>query len=117
MERLVIALETGLLDPLVRASPAQLDNLLAPDFTEIGRTGKLYSREQTIAGLLEETGKDIPPVRAENFVTRWLSGNVILLTYDTRHPSAHDPRPTRRSSIWKQKNQNWQLLFHQGTPI
>ncbi len=114
-ERLVVALEVGLLDPLVRSSPAQLEALIDEDFVEIGPTGTLHDKEQVIKLLLGEAGKASKTVLAEDFQVRWLADDMVLLTYRTSHPYEVAPQKCIRSSIWKQRGSNWVLMFHQGT--
>ena len=41
-----------------------------------------------------------------------LTRDIILLTYVTKR----DGRRARRSSLWRQNEGNWRVLFHQGTP-
>ena len=52
----VAAAEARLLDPQVRRDPERLARLLAPDFREIGQSGRLWDREGIIAQLCSEPG-------------------------------------------------------------
>ena len=49
-----IAGELRLLDPAVRSSADRIAQLLHPEFTEIGASGRLYTRPEIIAQLVEE---------------------------------------------------------------
>jgi len=89
--------------------------LMAPDYWEIGASGRRYSRE-FILRLLAET----PPVDAEaagwqtsDFACRSLGPDTFLLTYRLQQRE----RPTRRTTIWFHTPAGWQILFHQGTVI
>jgi hypothetical protein len=112
--QLLIELETRLLRPETRSSRQALDRLLADDFTEIGKSGRVYDKQTVIAGLVSESG-DLKFI-ADNFETRVLARDLVLLTYQTsleheqKHPGAI------RSSIWRRSGRDWQLVFHQGTP-
>jgi hypothetical protein len=47
--------ELALLTPDVRGSADQLEELLDPDFGEIGRSGRLWTRGEMIAALVKDT--------------------------------------------------------------
>ena len=105
----VIALEVELLSPAARRSPQRLRELLDDDFSEIGASGRVWSRAETIEALPREerTG---PVPHAE--LTGWLLGpDLVLLTY------VSDPagRCARRSSLWRRTPDGWKLRHHQGT--
>jgi hypothetical protein len=51
----VIEREVALLRPEVRSSAEQLEELLDPDFGEIGKSGRLWTRGEMIAGLVADT--------------------------------------------------------------
>lgn len=48
-----------------------------------------------------------------DFSCRQLSGNTYLLTYVLDHKD----RKTRRSTIWKNENNQWKAVYHQGTIV
>ena len=117
-ERLLIALEVGLLDPAVRSSAAQLADLLAADFVEFGSSGETYGKEEMIAQLLGESDKD-PSIQrtGQDFEVRWLGEKSALLTYRIIRTDEGKTVKTLRASIWKYYDARWQLIFHQGTVI
>jgi hypothetical protein len=51
----VIERELALLTPEVRGSAHQLEELLDPDFAEIGKSGRLWMRGEMIAALVADT--------------------------------------------------------------
>ena len=117
-ERLLIALEVGLLDPTVRRSATQLADLLAPDFVEFGSSGEVYTKEEMIAQLLRETdGGSSVERTGEDFVVRWLGNGSALLTYRASRNDQDGQTTSLRASIWRHFNARWQLIFHQGTII
>lgn len=111
-------LELQLHLPAVRSDAAALARLLHADFTEIGRSGRAYTRAEMVAHLLEPDDAQ-PPVTivAEAFVLSELAPGVALLNYRSAHRAADGglQRHTLRSSLWLHTPQGWQLRFHQGT--
>ena len=105
-------LEDRLLQPEVRQSTVDIDSLLAEDFVEFGSSGTICRKQQCIGGM--------PQIRASmlHFKAELLAPGVALTTY--RVFKHDEPRPhmkySLRSSIWKFKDDRWQLFFHQGTP-
>lgn len=109
-------LETALHHPGVRCSREQLEQLLHPDFHEVGRSGAAYSRETVIRYL---SGVAVlPNVLSDAFAVAELGPATALLTYRS---AAVDPGTgavlcTWRSSVWLHTPAGWQLRYHQGTP-
>lgn len=112
------ALELQLHLPAVRSDAAALARLLHADFTEIGRSGRAYTRAEMVAHLLEPDDAQ-PPVTivADAFVLSELAPGAALLNYRSAHRTADGglQRHTLRSSLWLHTPQGWQLRFHQGT--
>ena len=115
-ERLLIALEVGLLDPTVRGSAAQLADIFAADFVEFGSSGRAYGKEDIIAYLLAESDaqRDVHRV-ADNFKVRWLADDAAFTTYELSRTENGNTAKSLRTSIWKFYNERWQMIFHQGT--
>jgi hypothetical protein len=105
-------LEEELLDPDVRKSSERVDRLLADDFMEIGSSGTVHDKRGIIEALQREA--EGPALRAtlSDFAARWLAPGVALVTYRTRRAE----QSRLRSSIWKQTQGRWLMVFHQGTP-
>ena len=106
-EERVIALERDLLTDAVRSDPAALAALLHPDWTEIGRSGRLWTREEmlsTIAPLTE-------PVTLDTVAVSRVDETTILLLWR----AVTDQRSTLRSSLWVRDAGDWRQRFHQGT--
>ena len=111
-------LEEELLRPAIRGSRAELEARLAPDFAEIGRSGRVYDRASLVAALAAEHD-DAPAVaRVEDFSVRLLAPGVALATYrSVREDAAGGPPAVAlRSSIWRRDGDAWRMAFHQGTP-
>jgi len=105
----IVALERSLLDPAVRSSIERVDELLHPEFTEIGRSGSLRSREAVIELIGREYGSS---VAIEVLSADRLTNDVALVVYRT----VRDGLGTLRSSLWVREDGGWRVRFHQGTP-
>ena len=106
--------EERLLQPEVRRSRENLEELLADDFTEFASDGAAYTKAQVIDALQSE----LPSERSfTDFRLVALAEDVVLSTYrSTRRGDAlREPVESLRSSIWKRRNDRWQMIFHQGT--
>ena len=111
IERLLHA-EMALLNPEVRAARAALERWLDPDFTEIGQSGRLWSREEVIRVLLANDQSGYARAESTEFRVTVLAEGCYLLTYLIEL----DERRSRRSSIWRECDGALVMLFHQGTP-
>jgi hypothetical protein len=113
-------LEEELLRPEVRRSQPALQTLLAPDFVEVGRSGRVYDRDAIAAALASDADgpSGRPVARIEAFAARLLAQGVALATYDSVHDGAEGGLTvTRRSSIWRRDPDGaWRMAYHQGTP-
>jgi hypothetical protein len=98
------------------SSRERLEQLLHPDFHEIGRSGRPYDR-RTVLDFLG-SNPALPPVRAGNHAVQLLAEGCALLTYRSEQPSADGSGvdTALRSSLWLRTPQGWQVVFHQGTP-
>ena len=106
-EERVIALERDLLSADVRSDPAAVAALLHPDWTEIGRSGRLWTRDEmlsVIAPLTEAVTLDTVAVSRVDASTILLVGRSVT-----------DQRSTLRSSLWVRDAGDWRQRFHQGT--
>ena len=109
-------LEAELHHPGVPCTRERLEQLLHPDFHEVGRSGRPYTRATVISWLASQ--QTSPPVEATQHAATLLSANCALLTYRSahRHPDGGLDRHTFRSSVWLQSAAGWRLYYHQGTP-
>jgi hypothetical protein len=110
------ALEVELHHPGVRCARERLEILLHPEFHEVGRSGRQYSRESVITYLESQTTH--PLVESTRFSISLLAPGCALLTYHSIHQREDGvlENPTWRSSIWLKGSSGWQLRYHQGTP-
>jgi ribonuclease HI len=105
-EEHVVAMERALLSDEVRSDRAAVAALLHPDWQEIGRSGRLWTRED----VLDVIGP-MDPVDVEVISTSRLGPDTILLLWRT----STDERSTLRSTLWVRSGGQWQARFHQGT--
>ncbi len=111
------SLEEHLLNPAIRRDPALVAPLLADNFIEFGASGRVFDKASILEDLQNESPR--PASILTDFALRELSPTIILATYRaTRLDSNGAPvSQSRRSSIWAHVNGQWQITFHQGTPI
>jgi hypothetical protein len=105
VEGVIRELEQRLLHPAVRASAAELRQLLADDFVEFGSSGRTFTKESIIAAL---QANPVPSadVMAE-FRVRELGPELALATSRCG--------ASLRSSVWRLEGNQWKIVFHQGT--
>jgi ribonuclease HI len=108
-EAVVEALERELLRPETRSDIGRTGVLLHPEFTEIGSSGRLWTRDSMMMALEESPGDttEIEVLGAERIGT-----SAVLLTYRSQSRSGS----ALRSSLWILDGTQWRLRFHQGTP-
>ena len=102
--------EERILDPAVRADPAQIRALLAPEFVEFGASGRVFDREGIVATLAAEGPRGAH--QAHGFKLRLLAPGAALTTWRVKRD---DGIETLRSSVWQQQGGRWLMVFHQGT--
>lgn len=107
-EEQVIALERQLLEDETRADPAAVAALLHPQWSEIGQSGRLWSREE----MLDEMGPLTEAVTLDTIACMPAGPDTMLLTWR----AVRDTGTTLRSSLWVKSAGHWRQLFHQGTP-
>ncbi|MDE2992021.1 MAG: nuclear transport factor 2 family protein [Chloroflexota bacterium] len=107
-------LEEGLWRADVRFDRKRMDRILAPDFFEFGRSGRIYRRAATLAIPAQPIVARLPLI---DFRARLLDANLAQVTYvSTVTYQGVDERSTR-SSLWSRTANGWQLRFHQGTAM
>jgi ribonuclease HI len=109
-ERL-IGLETAMWLADTRGDRTWMDEHLSPSFTEFGRSGRSYTRDEILDQHVTEIEIEMP---LSHLDVRRLGTNIALVTYRTIEPRGH----SHRASVWRRadRRSGWQLEFHQGTP-
>jgi ribonuclease HI len=108
-EQTVEALERELLRPDVRSDIGRTGVLLHPEFTEIGTSGRLWTRDAMMMSLEESPGSHM---ELELISVDRIGAEAILLVYRSHSREG----AALRSSLWVLDGGQWRLRFHQGTP-
>jgi hypothetical protein len=92
---------------------ADFEKRMAPDYWEVGASGRCYSPEFILDFLAKNPPVDAASAgwRCSDHAIRQLGPNTYLLTYALRQGE----RLTRRSTVWQKTNEGWCILYHQGT--
>ncbi|MGX2961088.1 nuclear transport factor 2 family protein [Peribacillus sp. JNUCC 23] len=107
LKELLYDLEVQLLTPEIRQSKIELEKLLADDFIEFTSSGKKKNKQDCLDGLAT------PLMYVLNFEIKLLSSDSVLTIYDLKDETRM--KESLRSSVWKQIDGRWQMVFHQGT--
>ena len=104
--------------PQFGSTPEDFARMTAPDYWEVGASGRRYTR----AFILDHLANN-PPIDADAAGWQLLdpqcrslgleNSDTYLFTY-TLHQA---DRQTRRATIWQLTPDGWQILYHQGTII
>lgn len=96
-------------------SRAALERMSDDNFWEIGASGKVYQRDYAIETSLAryEIGPEPHDWPCRDFTITALADELFLLSYVLEEPQ----RTTRRSTIWRHADEDWKIVFHQGTPM
>jgi hypothetical protein len=102
------SLEERLLHPDREKDRNELTSLLASDFKEFCTSGRIFNINQLSHALLNTSPR---AATMSHFYVTPLGEGAALATYHitTANSTSH------HSSIWVQRNNRWQMLFHQGT--
>jgi hypothetical protein len=106
-------LEESLWRGETRFNRDHMNELLAPDFLEFGRSGRVYRREDIL---------DVPPQPIDatlplpKFAVQPITADVVLVTYVSEVTYGAVKEVANRSSLWSRHPGGWRIRFHQGTP-
>ena len=113
----IVALELSLLEAPTRSDRHYLEQVLDDDMVEFGKSGGIYDKRSIIQALEGERSGPAPADQLElvDATATLLSADAVLLTYRlrTRPLAGAKAAASLRSSVWKQKDGRWRLLFHQ----
>lgn len=103
--------------PKKEMSRVELENLFDVEFYEIGASGKFHDRESCIETVLARATNE---ERFFNFEMSDINCSVIcrncyLLTYTLVQKDNN--RYTKRATIWRYIDDQWKIIYHQGTVI
>ena len=108
------ALEDSLWRAETRYDRALMEQTFAADFTEIGRSGRAYEREEMFLEPDPEAVIDAT-LPLPGYSVRQIAPDVALATYISEVRYDDEVERGQRSSLWSRINGRWHLRFHQGT--
>ena len=93
-----------------------IENQMCDEFWEVGASGNVYTKQDVIETLLDRyNDPDYQDIwEAKDFELTTIAPDNYLLTYVLIQDKT---RVTRRSTLWRKKNGDWKILYHQGTLI
>lgn len=110
--KLLQQLELVLLDPAGRADRTILNKLIADDFVEVAASGRTIGKGEVLTRLPVEIGVSF---LAEDMRVNLLSSCVGLVTYLATRTSGGVSATSKRCSVWRNNDGQWQMVYHQGT--
>lgn len=112
--QLLQRLEEELWREETRFDVSRMEEVIAEDFFEFGRSGRIYQRADTLAVPSTPIEAVIP---LPDFDARLLAEGIAQVTYNSVVTYGENIEEARRSSIWTRSSGGWKLRFHQGTPF
>jgi hypothetical protein len=94
---------------------ADFESVMAPDYWEVGASGRRYSRDSILRTLQQNPPVDAAAAgwQSSDYGLRRLGPDTYLFTYTLRQAE----RLTRRATIWQGRGEEWRILYHQGTIV
>ena len=105
-------LEEELWREQTRFDMQRMNKLIAPDFFEFGRSGRVYHRQDALAVTRQPIDAVFPLPKLH---IRLLNENTAQVTYNSAVTHDGVVEYARRSSIWSRTTSGWTLRVHQGT--
>jgi hypothetical protein len=94
---------------------ADFERMTTEDYWETGASGRRYSRQAVLDGLVERFSAPHADVwETRDFHCHRLSEDTYLLTYTLLQDHQ---RLTRRATIWRNTAEGWKIVYHQGTIV
>lgn len=108
-------LEESLWRSETRFNPEYMERILASDFFEFGRSGRVYQRQDTLnVPSLAVIHAKLP---LNSFQAKLIADGIALITYISEVLYGDVIECANRSSLWCETPHGWQIKFHQGTPF
>jgi hypothetical protein len=116
LKETIYQLEDKLQKPDVRKSVQELDDLISNDLIEFGSSGQIYTKKDVLINL--PVSPDIKFIMTD-FRINILGENIVQSLFRTEKNNLKTGKITHslRSSLWRNENGQWKMLFHQGTPV
>lgn len=108
----LIALEPIFHRGEVATTREDFEKIIDKDFIEVGASGKKYFREEVIDTLVKRRAStNGEGWQTKDFNCIKLCDNIFLLTYIL----IQGDRISYRSTVWRNSENNWRVVYHQGT--
>jgi hypothetical protein len=118
VEEKLIHAEQELVAAQKRRDFAAVEALLADDFHEIGSSGRLFSKADTVRAISEV---QIVDCTFDHFQFLPIDDKCVIVMYLATARRTQDGREhlnrAWRSSTWVKRGEAWQILFHQATVV
>ena len=110
----IIAQEKSLLTYRVRESVSDLKSLLSTEFKEVGASGTCSVLSDVLNNLPKEQDWSC---KTQDWEFRKLSDDVVQTFHRAFviHLGKDKGEYSMRTSIWKNENGIWKMIYHQGT--
>jgi hypothetical protein len=98
--------------PELGTTRRDFENMTAPEFWEVGASGRRYGREYVLDTLEQrhaQPHEDLWEIR--DFHCLEIARDHYLVTYTL----LQGERVTRRATIWRRVGAEWKIVYHQGT--
>jgi hypothetical protein len=93
---------------------SDFERMTAPEFWEVGASGRRYSRQFVIDSCVWRFQNQEP---AEWEIHDPACSEIAAGNYLFTYTLVQGARVTRRSTIWRRAPEDWQIVFHQGTEV
>ena len=90
------------------------ENMTEATFWEVGASGRHYNREYVLDELEKRFKSPTEDIwKTKDFDCLEIATDNYLITYTL----IQGDRITRRATIWRRSNDNWKIVYHQGTIV
>jgi hypothetical protein len=94
---------------------ADFERMTAPEFWEVGASGRRYSREYVIENVVQRHASAHSDIwEVQDFYCQELGLGLYLAAYTLVQGS---DRVSRRSTLWRRTTEGWKIVYHQGTLV
>jgi hypothetical protein len=91
-----------------------MDRVLHPEFSEVGRSGRTYTKSDILDAKAEDLEVELPH---RGYRLDLIDEDVAIARYVSRERHEGIELPAERTSVWVNTNEGWRLRLHQGTPL